>query len=330
MAGALSILNPTVLNGVLNKWQAPESFMGQSIFPREPHPFPTASYDVIKGSRQVATYNVPNSEANIVKPLKVGKVSFDFLYTREKKVLEPTTLHWLRTPGTLAQKNAERAVTREMRDLDGRNERLVEYSIWQAVSGTLTVDTERLQVTIDMKLSGTHKPTASASWGTSNTDIISDVQTWKRVIREDSLARATRVYLNSKTMEMLVKNDGIKELMSEGMKARFLTDGVIPNLLGMDWIVNDEVYHSDESETIAYYVPDDKILMVAPQNADGSSPFNLLDGPSADDDAPAGTIGKFAKTWKEPDPSARQILVERTWFPAIKYPDNLLYADVTP
>lgn len=328
MAEGLAILNPIVLNGVLNEWTAPESFMGQQMFPREAHPFPAVAYDVIRGSRQVATYNVPNAEAHIVAPMKVGKVTFEFLYTREKKVLEPTTLHWLRTPGTLAQKNAEAAVTREMMDLNLRNERLVEFSIWQALSGELVIDTERLQVTVDMKFGATHKPTAAKGWDQPDADIIGDVLAWKRLIAEDALATATRVYVNSKTIEHIVRNTGVRELMSEGMKARYLTDGVIPNLLGMDWIINDAIYHADDQGTIAYYVPDGVAIFVAPNNSDGSPAFALLDGPSADDDAPPGTTGRFAKTWKEPDPSARQILVERTWFPAIKYPDNVVYAKV--
>lgn len=323
---ALSILNPTVLNGVLNKWVAPENMVGINLFPSESHPFPTVSYDVIKGSRTVAKYNVPNSEANIVKPLKVGKVSFSFLYAREKKVLEPTTLHWLRTPGTLAQKNAEKAVTREMLDLNMRNERLVEYSIWKALSGSLVIDTERVQASIDMGLSDTHKATADAAWNLKDTDIISDIKAWKRLIRQDALTTATRVYLNTNTMEYLIKNTGIKALMSEGMKARYLTDGVIPNLMGLDWIANDEMYHTD-ADVATMYIPDNYIVMLATQ-VDGRSPFVLYEGPSADDSAPTGTTGKFAKTWKEEDPSARQILVERTWFPGILYPDTVVYAKV--
>lgn len=327
MPESLSILQPVVLNGVLNAWQAPETFMGQRMFPREPHPFPTATYDIIRGSRQVATYNVPNSEANIVEPLKVGRVTFNFLYAREKKVLEPTTLYWLRTPGELARKNAEAAITREMLDLNMRNERLVEYSIWQALSGTITVDTERLQATIDLGLAPTHKPTAAKSWDQPDADIIGDVLAWKRLIRQDSLANPTQVYVNSETLELIVKNTAVKELMSEAMRAQFLTTGVIPNLLGLDWIVNDEVYH-DKNGNVQYYVPFGKIIMVAPRLADGTSPFTLLDGPSADESAPPGTTGRFAKTWREEDPSARQILVERTWFPAVKFPDTIVYATV--
>src|SRR5258708_20293596 len=42
-----------------------------------------------------------------------------------------------------------------------------------------------------------------------------------------------------------------------------------------------------------------------------SRPLELLIGPTADDEAPTGFTGKYAKTWKERDPSARQYLLDR-------------------
>jgi hypothetical protein len=36
-----------------------------------------------------------------------------------------------------------------------------------------------------------------------------------------------------------------------------------------------------------------------------SSAKSLMVGPTADDEAPEGFTGKFAKTWKDKDPSAR-------------------------
>jgi hypothetical protein len=55
-------------------------------------------------------------------------------------------------------------------------------------------------------------------------------------------------------------------------------------------------------------------------------PLELMIGPTADDEAPAGFTGKFAKTWKDKDPSARQYLLELNFLPVITRPEQMLVA----
>src|SRR5215216_7423884 len=106
-----------VLRGVVEKFVAPESLVMLGRVPSTAWPFPSVTWDVIKGSRAVAKPNVPNSEAHIVPRLGRSQESAAFVYLREKKVFEPTTIHWLRTPGELAARNAEKSVLREVTDL---------------------------------------------------------------------------------------------------------------------------------------------------------------------------------------------------------------------
>src|SRR6187431_2637358 len=92
---------------------------------KTPHPFPSAQWDVIRGSRTIARPNVPNSEAHIVPQLGRETLAAAFIYLREKKVFSPTTLYWIRTPGDIAKVNAERAVLRELGDLNRRFDNFV-------------------------------------------------------------------------------------------------------------------------------------------------------------------------------------------------------------
>ncbi len=121
----ISLLQPQVLRGVVEKLTAPESMILLNRVPKQPWPFPAVTWDVVSGSRTIASPNVPNSEAQIVSRLTRSQKSASFVYTREKKVFEPTTLHWLREPGQLAKVNAEAAVLREVQDLDNRAQRQV-------------------------------------------------------------------------------------------------------------------------------------------------------------------------------------------------------------
>jgi hypothetical protein len=60
----------------------------------------------------------------------------------------------------------------------------------------------------------------------------------------------------------------------------------------------------------------------------GDLTAEFLDGPAADDDAPDGFVGRFTKTWKEPDPSQRQVLMESNAMPVLYQPDHVLIVRV--
>jgi hypothetical protein len=106
----------------------------------------------------VAKPNVPNSEAHIVPRLGRSQASAAFVYLREKKVFEPTTLHWLRTPGQLAATNAEAAVLREVNDLNQRFDNFAEFLIWSAMKGALAFDFPDVQANVDYQFPASHKP----------------------------------------------------------------------------------------------------------------------------------------------------------------------------
>ena len=98
----IDLLQPTVFTGVVQKLETPLELQMLSSIPQTPHPFPTLHWDVLQGSRLSARPNVPNAEAHIVPRLGRDQQSASFLYLREKKVFEPTTIRWLREPGKIA------------------------------------------------------------------------------------------------------------------------------------------------------------------------------------------------------------------------------------
>src|SRR5690349_11784985 len=153
-----------VLRGVVEKFVTPETLVMLGRVPQTPWPFPSVTWDVIRGSRMVAKPNVPNSEAHIVPRLGRSQESAAFVYLREKKVFEPTTLHWLRTPGQVAATNAEAAVLREVSDLNQRFDNFAEFAIWGAMKGNLSFDTPDVQAAVDYKFPASHKPTVGTSW----------------------------------------------------------------------------------------------------------------------------------------------------------------------
>jgi hypothetical protein len=339
----ISLLQPTVLRGVVEKFTAPERLTMLAAIQSTPWPFPSVNWDIIRGSRSIARPNVPNSEAHIVPRLGRSQGSASFLYVREKKVFEPTTLHWLRLPGTLAARNAEQSVLREVRDLNTRFDNFAEWTIWQSLTGRLQIQDNGsgVEADVDYKFLASHKPAPAVGWDTATgSQIIEDIRAWKRLVARDGDVTATDAYASEVTLARIFKafaDNGPAAnpnyLLSDRMKDQYFTDGTLPGFMGINWHVQESVYDAAGAAYTANpttpaqearFLKDDAIVF---GNLSENNPLELMIGPSADDEAPENYTGKFSKTWKEKDPSARQFLLEWAFLPVITRPEQLVYVD---
>jgi hypothetical protein len=359
----ISLLEPIVLRGVVEKFVVPESLVMLNRLDQTPWPYPSATWDVVKGSRMVAAPNVPNSEAHIVARLGRSQESAAFIYLREKKVFEPTTLHWLRTPGELAATNAEQAVLREINDLNQRFDNFAEWSIWQAMGGGIAYNFPDVQATVDFKFPSSHFVTPASPWLT-NTElhtlggltatlgqvgtnlqasggsvtyatpmqIIEDIRSWKRIVQIHGRVPATEAFATSVTMAAMFEawvqaGQGSTvnipaTMLSDRMKDEYYSSGTLSGFMGLTWNTVEEVYEN-AAGNLTFFVPDGYLYL---GNYTDQRPLELLIGPTADDEAPDGFTGKYAKTWKEKDPSARQYLLEWNLIPIITRPEQMLVA----
>lgn len=346
MTVEIPLLQPLVLLGVVEKLQASETHTLLNRFKPVSHPFPTASWEIVRGSRSIAVPNVPNSEAHIVPRLGRTSASASFIYLREKKVFEPTTLHWLAkaavsTTAELAVKeNAEKAVLREVKDLNERFDNFAEYSFWQALTGKISLDNPYVQAEIDYKFEASHLPTASTPWATATaTQIVADVEAWTQLGRRDGRVVMNEAFLTQKTMNKIFNafvGDGATQgaMLSDRMKDEYYRTGTLEGFMGLNWKIQDAVfdpaggayegdftYPSEDTKFLA----DDKVIFA---NLTTNTPVELLEGPTADDSAPLGHTGKFIKSWKEQDPSARQVLLEWNFLPVVTRPEQIVTASV--
>lgn len=323
----IPLLEPSVIRGVVQKLPVPETMTLTNRLPHTPYPTQTVTWDVIKGSRMVGRPNVPNSEAHVVPRLGISQQAASMIYYREKKVFSPTTLHWLRAPGSVSNiKNAEQAVMREVTDLNQRCDNLVEWSCWQALTGSLVLNYPDVKATIDYKIPASHKPVGVTSWdpasGTPD-GIVADVQAWKRLITRDGRVPANLAYGTEKTLTYVLRvfAKASATVMSDRMRDAFYSSGILPGFLGLDWQAVESQYDTDAGD-VSLFLPDDALVIA---NLSDNRPMEIMEGPTADDEAPEGLTGKFTKTWKEADPSARQILLENHFLPVITRPEQIVY-----
>lgn len=337
----IPLLQPTVLRGVVERFTAPENLPMLSRVPRTPWAFPTAEWDVLRGSRAVARYNVVNSEANIVDRLGRSHETASFVHLREKKIFDPTTLQWVRTPGEIARVNAERAVMREIRDLNTRFDNRVELDIWQALTGSLVIEDQNLGrlATIDYKFLASHLPSPTASWATATPkQIVADIKAWKRLIDRDGGVKAVEAWTSEEVLSYIfdsfattgATNFPGANLLSDRMKEQYYSTGMLPGFMNLQWNINDSVYDATGSAYTANpdnpgdqteFLNPDSIIM---GNFTENRPIELIEGLVADHDAPANYTGKFAKTFREADPSELQYLMAYSYLPVITRPEQIV------
>jgi len=329
----ISLLQPTVLNGFVRRKPFPQNLLGLQIMgTRTGYPFPNWSYDIVQGNQLMSKPNVPNQEAHIRPQSGVGNVAGSFIYMRDKKPFTPTTLHWLRTPGELARNAAEATVAQEVTDMDDAIERFVEWSVWQMfTTGTLIVNRpDAPRVNVNYQIPSTHLFTPSPLWSDlANSNILQNLNAWKLLMLTDSNTTVRRVFLNSNTLYNYVYTNGkIQTLLSNEMKDTLLKTGTVTGLGGVDWVTYDLTYTDDwttpGTPVTKYYIPDKVVVLLA----EDRNAYGIMEGPTADDEAPAGNTGKFTKTWKEKDPSTRLVLEEYPFIPILPKPDNVGIATV--
>lgn len=350
----ISLLEPLVLNGVVQKFTAPQNLALLPNVPSSPSTAPDyVTWDVIKGSRQLAGFNTPGAEATMVDHLGRSQEKASLAYVRLKKAFQPQLIHWLRDPGQIAATNAEAYVLRELQDLSQRIDLMQEQLLWNALRGTSTITyPDGYSTTVNYGFPASHGSATSASAWTTATpiSIVEDIVLWKRLIQTHGRVAPKTAYCSILTIQKIFNsfaanagatvqlNAGTAPttaaygaypmggMLSDRMKDAYYNNNILPNFCGLDWHPVEEVY-TDASGNLTRFVGDgtSSNAEVFIGNYTDQKPFELKLGKSADDSAPEGQYGKFTKTWKQEDPSARLVLMELHFLPVVYRPEQFVY-----
>lgn len=344
----ISLLDPEIINGVVAKFTTPQDLALLNTVPSSPSSAPDyVTWDVLKGSRQAASFNVPNAEATVLDNLGRSQESAKLAYVRVKKFFSPTTMHWLRAPGQIAQTQAEQYVLRELTDMNQSVDLLQEQALWGALRGSFTYDLpDGATATVNYGFPSSHMVSSAVTWSTATPqNIVDDIFAWKRLITTHGRVKPTDAYCSTKTIQtiidrwaagsVLVTNSSVTTnatsaamggLMSDRMKDAYYAGGTLPGFMDLNWHGIDEVY-TDSNGNLTYFVGDgsNSNAEVFIGNFTEQRPVEIKFGKTADDSAPEGFWGKFTKTWKQEDPSARIALMELHFLPIVTRPEQLVY-----
>lgn len=348
----ISLLEPLVLQSVVSKFTAPQNLALLPNVSSSPSGAPDyVTWDILKGGRQLAGFNIPGAEATVMNQLGRSEGNAKLAYMRIKKTFQGQLIHWLRDPGQLAQTNAEALVLRELQDMSQAIDLTQEQLLWNALRGTSTITyPDGSSAVVNYQFPSSHligdlHTTPANAWAVASPQaIIDDLFTWKRLVETHGRVLATDAYCGSTVIQQVfdsfAANSGVTVtsgaypmggLLTDRMKDAYYTQSVLPNFCGLNWHPVDEVYTNatgnlqrfvgSQSATITNGVGAELFL----GNFTDGKPWEIKLGKSADDEAPEGTYGKFTKTWKQHDPSSRVVLMELHALPVVYRPEQFVY-----
>ena len=342
----LDLLRPQVFNGVVQKFTTSQTKVMLNSITKTPWPYPTAEWDVLRGSMAIARYNVPGGEANIVDRLGRSHQNVAFATLREKKIFPTVLMRYLRTPGSVSEVNAAQLIVRELRDLNERFDNRVELDIWQALTGTLPISDAELGSigNVDYGFLPSHKPTTAHNWSTATpAQIVADVKAWKKLILRDGQVKPTDAWTSTDVLDYVFQAFATRgdsgtnfvgaALLSDRMKDQYFAEGTLPGFMGLNWNINENTY--DPNGTAYAGNP------ITPSVNNGATPFlnynsliignftdnrplELFEGLITDERAPVNYTGRFAKNWQDEDPSELQYLMAYSYLPVISRPEQFV------
>ncbi len=325
--GELEILHHKVLTRTVSDFKF-AALLGTKLFPVQQIDGITARWDIISPGREKGTFRIPGEPATVVELTRLAQRTATCILMLLEKSLDEATLAWLRMAGEEDVNSARAHITEEQYDLDRRIQYTKEWTIWQALTGSLTIDQDNLKLSIDYGLDASHKPTASASWATAATDIPADIRAWKALIYEDSGYQPAEAYCNETVMEYMIKNDNVGDLLGDYvLKEQLAQEGYIKRFMGLDWHVYDAGYMV--GDTFTNFIADDTVIIVPAEKVYGRLQVGTQEIPTGFSSVEKA-YGKFSYAATQPNPPGVDLFVGENFLPVILIPGAVVCADVTP
>lgn len=325
---AVDLYSPAVLNRVVQDLKGGvQSFLLDTFFPEiSVSTQEEIFFDVLTGKPRLAPFVSPLVEGQIVQSLGYSTKSFKPAYIKDKRVLEDGKAFRRQAgapiAGAVDQMEARRlTVAQETLDQIQMLTRRQEWMAAQVLlTGSVTITGEKYPTTVvnfvrDASLTVTL--TGTDLWDDAAAVPLQDLEEFADLIRAASGANAVDVVMAGNVWKAFRGNDDVKELMdkSAGLSGRTNLDiGPDSTRAGATykgtvgdfriWVYADS--YVDETGTTQKYVPDDYLVMAAADQVEGVRHYGAI----RDEAAGFQALDYFQKSWTEPDPAARFLLLQ--------------------
>jgi hypothetical protein len=290
-------------------------------------------WDILAPSRKMDTSFVGiDAASEPVDYVKVGDRVANCLVTFKHKPMGAGTINDLRRVGTAAEKGARAAIVMEQNDLVRLNgAQKDEWMLWSMLKGTLSHTLGGIAQSIDYGIDATHLIDVSSTgpWSTAGTDIVTQLRTWKRLIKGDSGRTAVTVYHNSSVTPYLLKNTLLSTYFaSTAAGERFVREGDIGRIGKLQFVEYDGSYY-DSNDTEQMFIPDGYVIMVPRFD---SSWVEFIEGsvlvPNDSNTDFVEITGKAMWSRVKDDPVGLMMWLKYVRLPILKVPGCVVYAKV--
>jgi hypothetical protein len=285
----------------------------------------TIYFDTLVGKPRLAPFVLPTVEGQIVESLGYVTNSFKPAYIKDKRVHEAGKAV-KRAPGmpigaplSTAQIAALNLAADSEDQIQMVDRRLEVMAAEVLRTGKVTVTGEKYPTTVvdfgrDAALTVTL--TSTARWNDAAPTPVDNLETWAGLIRDKSGSAAVDVIMANNVFSVFRKDDDVKELLDKNKNLSPRTNldgGPTAPIRGAQykgqvgdfdiWVYADS--YVDENGAGQKYLPDDYLLMVGPE-LEGVRHFGQI----KDEEAGYQALDYYQKSWIQPDPSIRYLMLQ--------------------
>lgn len=341
----IDIFETRTMTEALEQMKPPQGFLQDMFFrDEELHDTVTVDIDVIKGARRMAPFVSPVMEGKLVEDRGYATSTITPPYIKDKRV---TTAQKLldRRPGETVYaggksplQRASEKLGRDLADQENMIFRREEWMVAQALfTGAVTCTGEGVSIAVDFQMESTHKVTLAGNdcWDQTESTPLDDMRTWKRLIVKDSGLNPDTAVFGSAAVDAFLNHADVQDLLDNRRIALGQIDPrLLPqnatyyghiNELGLDIYGYDEWY-LDDSGVEQPMVPTKKVMLGSTQ-ARCTRHYAMIQDMDAIE-AQQWAVKRYVKSWTEPDPGVRYLLMQSAPLPAPHQIDAFLTAQV--
>ena len=324
---ALDLYSPAVLNRVVqdlkNAQRAPfllDRYFGETVVSKDEKIF----FDVLVGKPRLSPFVSPLSEGQIVESLGYKTNSFSPAYIKDKRVMEDGKP--VRRPagapisGPIDPMQARQIqIGVESADQLAMLQRRQEWMAGQVLrTGAVTVSGEKYPTTVvdfgrDASLTVTL--TSTARWNDASPTVLDNLETWAGLVRAQSGVSPVDLIMPQNVWSVFRKNAEVKELMGFNRYSKDTDLDLGPSatnfgvtdkgMIGSFHVFIYEDFYVDDNGATQKFLPDGYVLMVSPL-LEGVRHYGAI----KDEAAGFQATDYYSKSWTNPDPAARYLLLQ--------------------
>jgi hypothetical protein len=281
-------------------------------------------FDVLTGKPRLAPFVSPLVEGQIVQGLGYTTKSLTPAYIKDKRVMEDGKTIRRRAGQPIAAaldpmaRRLQNIETESADQIKMVNRRMEWMAASALLTGTITVTGEKYPTTVvnygrDSSLTVTLAGTAR--WNDSAPTPLDDLETWSGLIRTASGATAGDVIMSQGAWSTFRKNADVKALLSADKVSEATNIDLGPTAArygatykgtvgSFNLFIYSDSYVADDGST-KLYIPDGYVLVVSEQ-IEGVRHF----GGIKDEQAGFQPLDYFQKSWTQPDPAVRFLMLQ--------------------